>query len=243
MRQSSPNESDESLVGRLLARLDRVRGLGGGRTHAVFLVVFFLACLSLYLTVLKVRGGGASSLSTWTEWDRTFPFTPAWVWVYLLPYAVGPLIAVALSRAAFVWYVQRAALVMLVSLIIFAVQPTHTVRPLLDKANEEKLHDDLTSRMYRQMVAVDEPPANAAPSLHVSLACLLAWALAYDRPRWALVAFGAALVVWLSTLFTAQHHIIDVASGVLLASLAALGPPRRLAPLSPEAGERGRGRG
>ena len=39
-------------------------------------------------------------------------------------------------------------------------------------------------------------------------------------------AFGAALVVWLSTLFTAQHHLIDVATGVLLASFVALFPPR-----------------
>ena len=72
------------------------------------------------------------------------------------------------------WYIRQASLVVVVSLLIFAVMPTYTVRPLLSPANEAKLDDDLTSWVYQRMVAVDEPPANAAPSLHVSLSCLLA---------------------------------------------------------------------
>ena len=61
----------------------------------------------------------------------------------------------ALSRTAFVWYIQRATLVVIVSLGIFVAVPTQTVRPLLDPANEQKLGDDLTGKLYRQMVAID----------------------------------------------------------------------------------------
>jgi membrane-associated phospholipid phosphatase len=189
------------------------------------LTLFFLCSFTLYLTVLKVRGP-VKLFATWTPWDAAFPFTPWWVWVYLLPYVIGPLLTVLLSRETFAWYIRRASIVVVVSLVIFAAVPTYTVRPLLDPANEAKLDDDLTAWVYRRMVAVDEPPANAAPSLHVSLSCLLAWAMVYQWPRWWPVAFTAAVLVWLSTLYTAQHHLIDVATGVLLASVAAIGGPR-----------------
>ena len=217
-----------TAVGRMLAAVDRMPGLGGSRTHVVFLTLFFLFSLGLYLVVLKVRGPAGDRLLTLTAWDAAFPFTPGWVWVYLLPYAVGPLLTVLLSRTTFEWYVRRAVLVVVVSLAIFVAVPTQTVRPLrADPANEARLKDDLTGWAYRRMVAVDEPPANAAPSLHVSLSCLLAWAMVYEWPRWWPAAIAAAVLVWLSTLYTAQHHLIDVVTGVLLASLAALGGPRR----------------
>ena len=72
------------------------------------------------------------------------------------------------------------------------------------------------------IIAIDGPAANAAPSLHVSLTCLLAWALVRDfRQWWPMTMLGVG-VVWLSTLYTRQHHLLDVASGILLASTAAL---------------------
>jgi membrane-associated phospholipid phosphatase len=222
----APAPPDRTLVGRLLQAVDRIPGLGGGRTHIAFLALFFLASLSLYLAVLKLRGP-AAAYTTWTEWDRAFPFAPWWTWIYLIPYIVGPALVGALSRTTFAWYIRRATIVALVSLLIFVVVPTQTVRPLEDPANESKLGNNATGWMYRQMVAIDDPPANAAPSLHVSLSCLLAWALAYDRPRWAWAALLGAVTIWLSTLYTAQHHLIDVATGALLASLAAIGRPSR----------------
>src|SRR5262249_26783443 len=90
-----------------------------------------------------------------------------------------------------------------------------------------ELADGLTAQLYRNMVAIDEPPANAAPSLHVSLTCLLAWAFLRDFPRWWLLIWGAVLLVWLATLFTRQHHIIDVATGALSGTVFALPLPGR----------------
>jgi membrane-associated phospholipid phosphatase len=67
------------------------------------------------------------------------------------------------------------------------------------------------------MVTIDEPPANAAPSLHVSLTCLLALALVRDFPRWWPVSCAGVVLVWLATLLTRQHHLVDVLTGALLA--------------------------
>ena len=42
-----------------------------------------------YLVVLKWRGGDARVV-TYMPWDEWIPFRPAWVWIYLIPYIIGP---------------------------------------------------------------------------------------------------------------------------------------------------------
>src|SRR5262245_28470810 len=206
---------------RLLTALERIPGLNRGVAQLLLLAALFAVSQSLYLVVLKWRGP-AAVYQTQTEWDRAIPFEPAWIWLYLLPFAVGPLIAALLRRAVFIWYFDRALWVIVLTQSFFVLVPTQTVRPAIDH-----LEDNLTNRLYKTIATIDTPPANAAPSLHVSLSCLLAWALAYDRPRLSVVALVLASIVWMSTLFTWQHHLIDVISGILVASIAALRPPRK----------------
>jgi hypothetical protein len=183
-----------------------------------------LGSLALYLTVLWWRGPSAV-LETQMAWDKHIPFHVGWVWIYLIPYLLGPAIAALLSPETFAWYIRRGLIVVAVSLLIFILVPTKTVRPSPELV--EGLGDGLTAMLYRNMTAIDGPAANAAPSLHVSLTCLLAWAVTRDyRCGWPLW-FAGAVVVWAATLFTWQHHLIDVATGVLLATLVAFLPPRR----------------
>lgn len=60
---------------------------------------------------------------------------------------------------------------------------------------------------------------------HVSLTALLAFAVRRDFPRLGVLAFGAAAVVWFSTLVTRQHHLFDVATSVALAlAISVTGP-------------------
>ena len=188
--------------------------------QAVGLGALTFAALGLYLIVLKWRGHDGIEHITWTQWDDYIPFQPAWAWIYLIPYVVGPVLAGLLSRTTFAWFVPRALAIMFLSVLVFIVYPTQTAtRPPLE------LPDGPTRALYKMMIEVDEPPANAAPSLHVSLTCLLALALVRDFPRGWLAWFGGALLVWAATLFTRQHHLIDVASGVLLASTVVLAWP------------------
>jgi hypothetical protein len=200
-------------------RTDEPRfSLGRFVLQSLALAAIMMLSLSLYLTVLHWRGP-AAAVNTQTEWDRRLPFSPVWVWVYLVPYLIGPPIVGLLSRDTFLWFVRRGLILVFVTLAVFVVYPTKTVRPPLPD------DDGPTTRLYRHMVAIDEPPANAAPSLHVSLTCLLAWALIRDFPRWWLVTVVGVGLVWLATLLTWQHHLIDVASGILLGSLVALPIP------------------
>jgi hypothetical protein len=163
-----------------------------------------------------------AAVTTQTPWDAEVPFRPSWVWVYLFPYALAPVLGAMLSADTFLWYIRRGLFVVMLSLVIFAVMPTKTVRH-----SASELGTGLTAQLYRQMITLDEPPANAAPSLHVSLTCLMAWAIVRDYPRWWPACFTAATVVWLATLLTWQHHLLDVTSGIALGSAAALSVHKR----------------
>jgi membrane-associated phospholipid phosphatase len=204
-----------------------------GIRQALTLAAIMFTSLGLYLTVLKWRGWKGYNHRTYVEEvDELFPFRPGWVWVYLIPYLVGPVVVGLLSRKTFAWFVGRGLILVGVSLLIFIVYPTQTVR-----VTAPDLGDSLTGWLYRNMIAIDEPPANAAPSLHVSLTCLLALALLRDFPRWRLFSLGGAVLVWLSTLYTRQHHVIDVVTGVLLAVVVALPwPGRKRQGVPPERG-------
>jgi membrane-associated phospholipid phosphatase len=174
-----------------------------------------------YLLVLRWRGS-AAKLDTQMAWEAKYiPFWPTWLYVYLFPYALAPLLLGMLPRATFVWYIKRGLLIVGLSLAIFAIYPTKTVRPPVDD-----LGDGWTAQFYRDMVATDTPPANAAPSLHVSLTCLLALALFRDFPRWWLVTVLGVGLVWLATLLTWQHHLIDVAAGALLGLVVGFWGPK-----------------
>lgn len=200
------------------ARPSLVRGVA----QAVVLAAIMFSSLGLYLIILKWRGPAGSDLITYLPWDEVVPFRPAWVWAYLLPYLFGPALVGMLSPQTFKWFVQRGLVIVFLTLTLFIILPTQTApRP---PSNSE---DGPTARLYQFMIEADEPPANAAPSLHVSLTFLLAVVLIRDFPRWWPATCAATPIVWLSTLFTRQHHLIDVATGALLASAVVIFWPKR----------------
>lgn len=188
--------------------------------QAVILPAVMLLSLGGYMTVLWWRGPSAV-IVTQTAWDRVIPFCPGWVWVYLAPYIFAPALAACLSARQFAWYIRRGLCVVAISLTIFAIVPTKTIRRPIDGIGTGP-----TADLYRRMIALDGPAANAAPSLHVSLTCLLGIALFLDFPRLLPVIGVGVGVVWLSTLLTQQHHLIDVATGAILGAAAAVTPVR-----------------
>jgi membrane-associated phospholipid phosphatase len=218
------------------------RTLKRAALQALGLGALTFAALGLYLIVLKWRGHHGKDHLTWTEWDELVPFQPVWVWVYLIPYVVGPALVGLMSRQTFAWFVPRALAIMFLSVLVFIVYPTQTGPrpPLAPPPNPpptggggQGWGGGPTHDLYKMMIEVDEPPANAAPSLHVSLTCLLALALFRDFPRWWPAWLGGTLLVWAATLFTRQHHLIDVATGALLACAVVLAWPWKPRGLGP----------
>jgi membrane-associated phospholipid phosphatase len=195
--------------------------------QALGLAIVMMSSLGCYLLVLKWRGG-AAHFRTHMAWDEWIPFEPAWVWAYLLPYLIGPVALGLVRPATFRWYITRGLVIVALSLLIFTVVPTQ-IDP---RPSDHGLGTGLTAKVYEQMVAIDEPPANAAPSLHVSLTFLLGLALYRDFPRWWPVILLAVVLVWMATLFTRQHHLLDVLTGVGLACTVAMLWPRDRTPSS-----------
>jgi membrane-associated phospholipid phosphatase len=214
MSDPSPLQSSPRPVEGFTLKRALVQALGLG-------ALMFLA-LGGYLLVLNWRGPAGYAHITWIPWDEWVPFRPGWVWAYLIPYIVGPALVGLLRRDTFAWFVPRALAATFVSLLIFIVYPTWTAaRPPLT------LEPGPTRELYRWMIEIDDPPANAAPSLHVSLTCLLAMVLIRDFPRWWPLTVLGTLAVWAATLFTRQHHLIDVVTGALVACAVVLVWPHR----------------
>ena len=193
--------------------------LGRFFRQMIGLAAIMILALSGYLIVLKWRGH-AAQLCTYTSLDELVPYQPLWVWVYLIPYIIGPLIVGFMRPETFRWYVTRGLAIVGLTLVIFIAVPTQTAERPCEKEGPDALAHGLsgwTKDLYEMMISVDKPPANAAPSLHVSLTCLLALALFRDFPRWWPLTVIGVGSVWLATLYTRQHHLIDVVTGALLA--------------------------
>src|SRR5688572_26151587 len=77
--------------------------------QALGLAVIMLASLGGYLIVLKLRGPAALA-ETYLPWDEAIAFNPSWVWVYLIPYVIGPVVIGFMRRSTFNWYVTRGLL-------------------------------------------------------------------------------------------------------------------------------------
>jgi hypothetical protein len=192
-----------------------------GIFQALVLTAIMFSSLAGYLFVLKWRGDAAKVITA-TPLDEWIPFWPSWILLYLIPYGVGPVMAGILSPSTFWWYIRRGLVIVVLALVIFIIFPTQTNA----KHRAQDAGTGFTGEIYRNVIAVDEPPANAAPSLHVSLTCLLLLALIRDYPQCWPVWSGFVGLVWLSTLVTRQHHLIDVATGVLLALAVVYMAPR-----------------
>lgn len=191
------------------------------------LAAIMVASLSGYLLVLKIRGP-AAQVETYLPWDEIVAFQPGWVWVYLVPYLVGPVVIGLMRRSTFNWYVTRGLTIVGLTLAVFLVFPSKT----RDRDEEvirslRACEHDWTAQLYVRMIEIDDPPANAAPSLHISLTCLLAMALLKDFPRWWPATFMGVGLVWVATLGTRQHHLIDVMTGALVTFLVVFAWPRK----------------
>jgi hypothetical protein len=70
---------------------------------------------------------------------------------------------------------------------------------------------------------------NCVPSLHVALALTCAWAYTSVGGRWwRIFVWSWALAIVVSTLLTHQHHLADLASGIVLAAVAVRYVPPRV---------------
>jgi membrane-associated phospholipid phosphatase len=148
--------------------------------------------------------------------DRLWPLVPGWALVYgalylfliLLPIVVvrqHELIRRTLQAYLLIWITAYGC--------FFAVYPTAAPRP--DQVSGE----GFAVWGLRALYSAD-PPYNCFPSLHVAHSFVSALAVSLVHRRLGLVALLSGTLVALSTLFTKQHYVLDVAAGTVLALVA-----------------------
>jgi membrane-associated phospholipid phosphatase len=142
-----------------------------------------------------------------------YPIWPVWTVIYMLCWpiwmAAYTYIALKMDSRLFRVAVFSASLTIGVSMIIYVLFPTYVVRPVL-------VGEDFFTKFLGWVYAHDGTH-DAMPSGHIYMTTLLV--LFYSRwyPRYTWLWVGILALISFSTLYTGQHYILDVISGVVIA--------------------------
>jgi membrane-associated phospholipid phosphatase len=179
-------------------------------------VKFKFSVAGLLAVFWIVMYAAADRLSPFTPtrfgWDPVLrmPIVTAFVIPYLSFYVMPFVLALVVPDRAFLRRTAMLAVAVIVaSAAVFFVFPTEIVRPAFTTEWRfgawllRLVHDVDTCR-------------NCFPSLHVSLSVFMGLAIGRARPRWRFAAWTWASLIVLSTLFTRQHYVVDVAGGLAL---------------------------
>lgn len=147
--------------------------------------------------------------------DRLIPLQPAWTLVYVshLVFLTVPVLIIRHEeqiRRTFLAYL----LVWITGYVCFLVYPTVLPRP-----GPNVIGQGFFAWCLRLVYSADEP-RNNFPSLHVAHACVSALTCWRVHRGVGLAAGVWAALIALSTLFTKQHYVVDVISGLCLAGVA-----------------------
>jgi membrane-associated phospholipid phosphatase len=157
--------------------------------------------------------------------DR-LPMLPAFTPVYLGVHIFGILPFCVLPEARLLRrHLLGAVLIVLLSALAWVSLPVRLDRPPLPP---ESL--GFGAWLLRRIHAFD-PTTNCFPSAHCAIAAYAAIGLRFARSRrlfvWGVIS---AITICVSTILTKQHYVADVASGALLAGIAAYLTQRKMRP-------------
>jgi membrane-associated phospholipid phosphatase len=167
---------------------------------------------TLYIPINRTMQGGVVLA---TPWDRFFPLWPIWVIPYLLSLAwwIACLIWAArkMDDGLYQAFVVGLLVVMLFSYVVYIVYPTYVIRPAVQG-------DGWLSQVIAFLYSNDRAN-NAFPSGHTynTVLITLFWWRWRPQQRWLWLAI--AVIVLLSTLYTRQHNLPDLAGGIVVAWL------------------------
>lgn len=188
------------------------------RIKASYLFLAFIPHFVLYLLIQSWIG--TSQYNLLTAFDTKIPFMPPFVWVYHTLIPVIFLTGILLFQRKNIFFG-------LVTSIIFAGVVLCLFYVLFPAFYPREMFVDTTtiSGWLIEMTRVIDGPHNTFPSGHVTFAWLLVFFVNLSqyvkKHQWVRIAyFSWATLISISTLTLKQHYIVDVISGIVLASLA-----------------------
>lgn len=186
-------------------------------TRDILLLYLGLGLLLDLLFVL-VYGGSNWLNSTrqdhfalYASWELRIPMLPAMVYVYLSISLFFLLPLFSLKRDRMLLLAKRMAAAIVIAGLLFNLIPT--VSGFERDVALEQAHP-----LFKLLYLLDRPH-NLFPSLHVALSTiLLAMVLPTASASWRLLLTAWWLLLCFSVLFVHQHHLLDIAGGLLLAA-------------------------
>lgn len=144
-----------------------------------------------------------------TNLDNQIPFISTFVIPYIIFIPLFWLIfvyAFLTNDKNFKTLAITIIIIHLISYLIYALYQTYIPRPYI-------IENGLTFDLVRWIYSHDAP-YNDFPSLHSTLATILAMFYLKNKWNWVIIFF--AIIVILSTLFIKQHFIVDALGGIFL---------------------------
>ena len=150
-----------------------------------------------------------------TPLDSRLPVEPVWALVYgcLYLFLIVLPVLVVREEALIRRTVYAYLFVWIAAYVCFLVYPTVAPRP-------PRVDGEGFAAWGLRFLYSADPPYNCFPSLHVAHSFVSAFAVRRVNRGLGAAAASCASLVALSTLFTKQHYVADVAAGILLAAVA-----------------------
>ena len=191
-----------------LLKLNRV-----WRTYFYWLFWISVAFFTVYPTCNWVTMQRENVLGLYISLELQIPFVPEFVWAYLSLYLLFLIPPFFLTHQRMNVLGRQLIAATLFCGLVFLLLPTELG---FERAIPE---DPFYSALFANLFAIDLPH-NMVPSLHVTFSTLILFTL-LDGPRRA--PAKALFLAWLvlicaSTILVHQHHLLDVATGLLVAT-------------------------
>jgi membrane-associated phospholipid phosphatase len=193
-----------------------------GRRDVLLALLLGAVGIAAYL-IYPVLNHGPAKIFLRTSLDREIPLVPVMVIPYLslIPLIITAAVVFAIADIRRVQALALAVtLALLASYLVYALAQSYVIRP------SPPGRDWLTAAV-RRVYSLDRP-YNDFPSLHTSLATIVAVLWLRVHPR-----TGAAVAIWCALIITStvlihQHYLADVAGGLAVAWLAVTASDRIL---------------
>jgi len=177
----------------------------------IVLVVLVFAIQSVYIPTSQNGTGG---IMPKLPWD-VFPVYPIWVVVYVMCFPLWLFCIIwsiwKMEARLFRALIAASFFTVSIGIATFIIFPTYVDLPPIEGM-------DIFSNLLRK-IQLSGGHYDAFPSGHLYITTLFALFFTRWYPRAHLLWSGIVILVALSTLFTGQHYILDVISGIVLAWL------------------------
>ncbi len=180
------------------------------------------AAVSAALSLLFIAVYGTTNWFTSTRsavgsvnflWEFRIPFVPLFILPYMsidLFFIGGPFLAKSNRELAVL--AKRLAAAILIAGICFLLVPLKLAYPPAEVGG-------MLGLIFNNFRTLD-PPFNQLPSLHIALCLILAdLYLRHTRGPLRVVTAAWFALIFLSPIFTHQHHLLDILGGIALAAI------------------------